>query len=53
MKIIKISTELEMTVHEFPCGGYTQENRFLRELIETIAIFLRMLCQIDSIRSCI
>jgi hypothetical protein len=33
MKIIKISTELEMTVHEFPCGGYTQENRFLRELI--------------------
>jgi len=33
MKLIKISTDLELTVHEFPSGGYTEENRFLRELI--------------------
>lgn len=33
MKLIKISTDLELTVHEFPSGGYAEENRFLRELI--------------------
>lgn len=33
MKLIKISTDLELTVHEFPSGGYAKENRFLRELI--------------------
>lgn len=33
MKIFKISTDLELTVHEFPSGGYAKENRFLRELI--------------------
>lgn len=33
MKLIKISTDLELTVHEFPSGGYEVENRFLRELI--------------------
>ncbi len=33
MKLIKISTDLELTVHEFPFGGYVRENWFLRELI--------------------
>lgn len=33
MKLIKISTDLELTVHEFPSGGYAKENRFLWELI--------------------
>lgn len=33
MKLIKISTDLDLTVHEFPSGGYAEENRFLRELI--------------------
>lgn len=33
MKLIKISTDLEMTVHEFPTGSYEQQNKFLRELI--------------------
>lgn len=33
MKLIKISTDLEMTVHEFPAGAYEQQNKFLRELI--------------------
>ncbi len=33
MKIIKISTNLELTVHEFPTGTYEQQNKFLRGLI--------------------
>lgn len=33
MKIIKISTDLEMTVHDFPGGNYSQQNHLLRELI--------------------
>ncbi len=33
MKIIRISTDLELTVHEFPAGTYAQQNQFLRELI--------------------
>lgn len=33
MKLIKISTDLELTVHEFPTGSYEQQNEFLRELI--------------------
>lgn len=33
MKLIKISTDLEMTVHEFPAGSYKQQNAFLQELI--------------------
>lgn len=33
MKIIKISTDLELTVHEFPTGTHAQQNQFLRELI--------------------
>lgn len=33
MKLIKISTELELTVHEFPEGTYEQQNKFLRGLI--------------------
>lgn len=33
MKLIKISTDLEMTVHDFPNGSYEQQNEFLRELI--------------------
>ena len=33
MKLIKISTDLEMTVHEFPEGSHEQQNEFLRELI--------------------
>lgn len=34
MKLIKISTDLELTVHEFPDGDYTQQNKVLRNLIE-------------------
>lgn len=33
MKLIRVSTGLELTIHEFPSGGYEKENRFLRELI--------------------
>lgn len=33
MKIIKISTDLELTVHEFPSGSYEEQNKFLWELI--------------------
>ncbi len=31
--LIKISTDLKLTVHEFPTGGYVEENQFLRNLI--------------------
>lgn len=33
MKLIKISTDLELSVHEFPDGTHEEENQFLRELI--------------------
>lgn len=33
MNLIMISTELELTVHEFPMGSYTEQNQILRELI--------------------
>lgn len=33
MKIIRISTDLELTTHEFLRGLYGQQNEFLRELI--------------------
>lgn len=33
MKLIKISTDLELSVHEFPGGTYEEQNQFLRELI--------------------
>lgn len=34
MNLIKISTDLELTVYEFPDGTYTQQNNMLLELIE-------------------
>lgn len=33
MKLIKISTDLELTVHEFPDGTHARQNKVLRELI--------------------
>lgn len=33
MKIIRISTENEITIHEFPEGTYREQNRKLREMI--------------------
>ena len=33
MKIIKVSTELEMSVHEFPSGTIREQNKALCELI--------------------
>lgn len=33
MKLIKISTDLELSVHEFPDGTYEEQDRFLQELI--------------------
>lgn len=33
MKIIKISTELEMTIHDFPEGTMREQNKVLYELI--------------------
>ena len=33
MKIIKISTDNEISTHEFPDGTHEEQNRFLRELI--------------------
>lgn len=33
MKLIKISTSLELTVHDFPTGTIEEQNRFLRKLI--------------------
>ncbi len=33
MKIIKVSTDLEMSLHDFPEGTYEQQNEFIRSLI--------------------
>lgn len=33
MKIIRISTDNEVSVHDFPEGSYSEQNRVLRELI--------------------
>ena len=33
MKIIKISTDLELTVHEIPEGNYYAQNKVFKELI--------------------
>lgn len=33
MKLIKISTNLELTVHDFPTGTHGEQNEYLRELI--------------------
>lgn len=33
MKLIKITTDNEISVHEFPEGPYTVQNHALRELI--------------------
>lgn len=33
MKLIKISTDLELFVHEFPDGSREEQNQFLQELI--------------------
>lgn len=33
MKLIKISTDLELSVHEFPDGTHEEQNQFLRVLI--------------------
>ena len=33
MKLIKISTDLELSVYEFPDGTYEEQNQFLQELI--------------------
>lgn len=33
MRIIKISTDNEISVHDFPDGSYTEQNKALRELI--------------------
>lgn len=33
MNLIRISTDMQLSVHEFPNGGYKEQNRFLRDLI--------------------
>ncbi len=33
MKLLRVSTDLEVTEHEFPSGIYSEQNRYLRELI--------------------
>ena len=33
MNLIKISTNLELSVHEFPSGSHEEQNQFLKELI--------------------
>ena len=33
MKLIKISTDLELTVHDFPTGTHSEQNDYLRGLI--------------------
>lgn len=33
MKLIKISTDLKLTVHKFPSGSHAEQNEFLRNLI--------------------
>lgn len=33
MKLIKISTDIELSVHEFPSGTHEEQNQFLQELI--------------------
>lgn len=35
-KIIKVSTDLEVTVHDFPQGNMREQNRALYELIEHV-----------------
>ena len=42
MKIIKISTELEMTIHDFPEGTMREQNKVLCELIGNG--YLRRIC---------
>lgn len=56
MKLIKISTDLEMTIHEFPEGrrrdadgvpamSHEEQNDYLRKLLEIIAGYMSMLCR--------
>ena len=33
MKLIKISTDMELSIHDFPDGNHSKQNRELRELI--------------------
>lgn len=33
MKLIMITTDMQLSVHEFPGGSYEEQNRFLRDLI--------------------
>lgn len=33
MKIIRITTDLEVTIHEFPEGNFFEQNQVIRELI--------------------
>lgn len=33
MKMIKITTDLKMTIHEFPSGNWNKQNKEIRELI--------------------
>lgn len=33
MKIIKVSADLKLTMHEFPTGSHEEQNQFLRDLI--------------------
>lgn len=33
MKLIRISTDLELSAHEFPAGTHSEQNDYLRELI--------------------
>lgn len=33
MKLIRISTDMQLSVHEFPCGDHREQNQFLCALI--------------------
>ena len=44
-KIIKVSTELEVTVHDFPQGNMREQNRALYELIGNGCDMMSTLCR--------
>lgn len=50
MKLIKISTDLELTVHEFPSGNYAEQNEFLCGLIGNNCCIYEHVCPVRLYR---
>ena len=52
MKIIRISTDLELTVHDFPDGAYAQQHKELCELIGNYCDIYESSYECDYVHSC-